>query len=100
MELEFIGVHVFDQRWRLIADGVRADKIVPTATSTRSHSHRDAGAGGGEGAVGATCPPTCKLWELRSPTLDCRCRSFIFLFVFARELGSLPKNSGLNPGSF
>ena len=52
--------------------------------------------------MGATCPPpTWKLWERRPPpTLNCRCRSFIFLLVFARELGSLPKNSGPNPGSF
>ena len=45
---------------------------------------REPGEVGGGGAVGATCPPT----------LDCRCRSFLFLVVFARELGSLPKNSG------
>ena len=46
-------------------------------------------------------PPTWKLWELRPPpTLDCRCRSFIFVFVFACEVGSLPRNNGLNPVIF
>ena len=54
---------------------------------------RDAGAGGG--AVGATSPPpTCKLWERCPQTLDYRCRSFLFLFVIARKLGSLPNIVG------
>ena len=35
----------------------------------------------GGGAAGALAPPT----------LDCRCRSFLFLFVFARELRPLPQ---------
>ena len=61
---------------------------------------RDTGAGGGGGAVGATCPHNLEAVGRRPPTLDCQSHSFLFLFVFARELGSLPKNSGPNPGSF
>ena len=52
--------------------------------------------GGGSGGI-----PTCKLWERRPlPTLGCRYRSFLFLFVFARELGSLPKIVGQIRGVF
>ena len=54
---------------------------------------------GGGGAVGATCPHNFEA-EGRPPTLDCESRLFLFLFDFARELGSLPKNSGANPWSF
>ena len=49
------------------------------------------GTGGGGGAAGRLA---LQLWDRRGaapPTFDCRCRSFLFLFVFARELGSLPK---------
>ena len=60
---------------------------------------RDAGTGGG-GAVGATCPHNFEAVGRRPPTLDCESRLFLFLFVFARKLGSLPKNSAPNPGSF
>ena len=60
-------------------------------------TYRDAGTGGQWGKL---APRTLKLWGRRPPTLDCESRSFLFLFVFARELGSLPKNSGPNPGSF
>ena len=61
----------------------------------------DAGTGGG--AVGATFPHNFK--AVGAPgaaplTLDCHCCSFLFLFVFARELGSLPKNSGQLRGVF
>ena len=54
------------------------------------------------GAVGATPPPNFEALEASPPppTLGYRCRLFLFLFVFARELGSLPKNSGPNLGSF
>ena len=55
----------------------------------------------GAGAVGATCPHNFEaVGALPPPTLDCQRRSFLFLFVFAHELGSLPKNSGPNLGSF
>ena len=79
---------------------------MPTADEEKEISQhweaecRDAGTGGGGRAVEATCPTTLKLWGRRPPTLDCESHSFLFLFVFARELGSLPKNSGTNPGSF
>ena len=29
--------------------------------------------------------------DRESPALDCRCRSFLFSFVFAHEFGSIPK---------
>ena len=54
----------------------------------------------GGGQWGQLAPTTLKLWGRRPPTLDCESRSFLFLFVFARELWSLPKNSGPNPGIF
>ena len=53
---------------------------------------RDAGTGGGQ--WGQLAPTTLKLWGRRPPTLDCESRSFLFLFVFARELGSLLKIVG------
>ena len=52
--------------------------------------YQERGSRGGGGTVGQLAPTTWKLWESRPPTLDCQCRSFLFLFVFARELGSLP----------
>ena len=59
---------------------------------------------GGGGQWGQLVPTTLKLWGRRRspppPTLDCECHSFIFLLVFARELGSLLKNSGPNPVNF
>ena len=49
--------------------------------------------------MGATCPHNFEDVGAPPPhTLDRQCRSFLFLFVFARELGSLPKNSGPNSG--
>ena len=46
----------------------------------------------GGGAVGATCPPTWKLWEFHSPQLwTVDVVHFYFLFLVARELGSLQK---------
>ena len=54
----------------------------------------------GGGVVGATCPTTLKLWGRCPPTLDSESRLFLFLLVFARELGSIPKNNEPNPGSF
>ena len=54
------------------------------------HMARDAGAGGQWGQL---VPTTWKLWGLRPPTLNCQCFSFLFLFVFASKLWSLPKNS-------
>ena len=54
----------------------------------------------GGGGSGGNLPPQLGSCGGSPPTLDCQCRSFIFLFVFARELGPLPKNSGPNPGSF
>ena len=59
---------------------------------------KDAGAGGGGGQWRQLAPTTLKLCWRRPPTLDCQCCSFLFLFVFARELP--PKNSGPNPESF
>ena len=57
--------------------------------------------------MGATTPPpqkkktTWKFWEFSPPPiLDCRYRSLLFLFVFARELMPFPENSGSNPRSF
>ena len=37
---------------------------------------------------------------LPATTLDGQCRYFLFLFVFAHELGSHPKNCRPNPRSF
>ena len=59
---------------------------------------REPGVGGG--AVRATYPPNLEALGASPPTLDCRCPSFLFLIVFAREPGSLPKNSRRNPESF
>ena len=53
----------------------------------------------GGGAVGATYPPNLETMGA-PPTLNRQCHLFLFLFVFARELGSLPKNSEPNPVSF
>ena len=53
------------------------------------------GRGNRGGAVGATCPHNFE--AVGPPTLECESRS---LFFFALELGSLPKNSGPNLGSF
>ena len=58
--------------------------------------NRDTVTGGG----GATFPHNFEAVGAPPPTLDCESRSSSFLFVFARELGSLPKNSGPNPGTF
>ena len=62
---------------------------------------RDAGTGV---AVGATCPHNFEAVGAPPPppTLDCESRSFYFcLFLHVNtEHGSLPKNSGPNPGSF
>ena len=49
---------------------------------------------GGGGKWGQLAPTTWKLWGAAPPpppTLVCQCSSFLFLFVFARELRSLPK---------
>ena len=54
---------------------------------------RDAGTVGGGGVV-QLAPTTWELWGRRLPTLDCQCLSFLFLFVFARELGRLQKIVG------
>ena len=54
----------------------------------------------GGGPVGALAPPSFGSEGRRPSNLDCGCRSFLFLFVVARELGSYPKNSDRNPGSF
>ena len=43
------------------------------------------------GAVWATCLHNL---EAVGSTFDCQCRSFLFLFVFARELGALKKIEG------
>ena len=51
------------------------------------------------GSCGGAAPPqlsTVDNFRLSTPNF----RSFLFLFVFARELGALPKNSVPNPGSF
>ena len=61
---------------------------------------REPGGGGGGGAVGATCPHNLEVVGRCPPTLDRESCSFLFLFVFAREIGSLTKSSGPNPGSF
>ena len=70
---------------------------------TERKATRHAATGGG-GAVGETCPHNFEAVRAPPPkkkkTLDCDGRSFLFLFVFARELGSLPKNGGSNSGSF
>ena len=49
---------------------------------------------------GKLTPQLGSFWSPPPPTLNCRRRSFLFLFVFAREHGSLPKNSGPNQGRF
>ena len=56
---------------------------------------RDAGTRGGGGS-GATCRHNFEAVGSPPPNLGCQCRSFLFLFVFAHEFGSLPKNSGTN----
>ena len=53
----------------------------------------------GKGQWGQLAPHLGSFGSVVPPTLDCRC-SFLFLFVFAHELGSLPKNSGPNRGVF
>ena len=45
----------------------------------------------GEGDSGGNLPHNLEAVGRRPPTLDCKCCSFLFLFVFARELGSLSK---------
>ena len=66
------------------------------------HKSREAGTGGGGGQWGNLTPPpqpgSCV--DAAHPSLDCQCRSFLLLLVFARELGSLPKIVGQNPGIF
>ena len=59
---------------------------------------RDAGAR--DWKLGEACGNLLAVGALPPPTLDCQGRSFLFLFVFARELGYLPKNGGPKPGSF
>ena len=43
------------------------------------------GGGGGGSELNLSTSPTWKLCEFRPPTLGYRCRSFLFLLVFARE---------------
>ena len=63
--------------------------------------HRDAGTGGGGGGSGGNLPPQLGSCGGADPsTLVCQCSSFLFLFVFARELGSLPKIVGQIHGVF
>ena len=62
------------------------------------------GSGQGRGSRGQCGQlPTC-LHNLEAvgapPTFDCQCRSFLFLFVFARELGALQKMMGQIRGVF
>ena len=66
---------------------------------------RVAGTGGavcvlGGGGLGELAPTTWKLWGHRPLTLDWQCFSFVFVLVFARELGSLQKNTGPKQGVF
>ena len=56
---------------------------------------RDAGAGGSVGNLPSQLG-RCG----GAPTFDCQCRSFLFLFVFARELGALKKKRAATLGSF
>ena len=50
--------------------------------------------------MGETCPRNLEAVGAPPPTSDCQCRSFLFLFVFARELGSLPKKYWAKSGEF
>ena len=54
---------------------------------------------GSQGA-GGNLPHNLEALGAPPPTLECQCRSFVFLFVFAREPGSLLKNSGSKSGEF
>ena len=54
---------------------------------------------GSRGQCGQLAFTTWKLWG-RAPTFDCQCRSFLFLFDFARELGALQKMMGQIRGAF
>ena len=58
-----------------------------------NHQGRD-----NRGEVGTTRPP--KLGSFGTVAPSNFGLSMLFLFLFARELESLPKNSGPNPGSF
>ena len=82
------------QKYHLsLAINARNGRITPKPDEQSSISRaRDAGTGGG--AVGATCPHNFEAVGAPPPTLDCESRSFLFLFVFARELRSLPKIVG------
>ena len=57
---------------------------------------RDAVAGGSVGNL----PSQLGSCGVAPPTFDCQCRSFLFLFVFAHELGALQKMMGLIRGVF
>ena len=59
---------------------------------------REPGRGGGQ--WGQLAPTTWKLWGHRPLNFGLLMSLFLFLFVFARELGALPKNSGSHPRSF
>ena len=61
----------------------------------------DAGVGGGGGQWGQLAPTTSKLWG-RPPALDCKCCSFLFLFVlfFQGNLGLSQKIVGQMRGVF
>ena len=70
----------------------------PGAVGAEGVAARDAGTGGGR-QWGQPTPTTLKLWERRPPPPNFGLRkSFTFGFVYASELGSLPKNGGPNPG--
>ena len=57
-----------------------------------------AGTGGG-GAVRATCPHNLEAVGALPPTLDCQCRSFLFLFVHV-NFGLSQKIVGETQGVF
>ena len=49
------------------------------------HGTSGSGQGRGNGGQwGQLAPTTWELWGRRPPPFDCQCRSFLFLFVFAR----------------
>ena len=85
------GVNCFDlYEWS--TDLKTLQPKLPTGTLCSRHIHRPGNrGGGGRGRL------SLQLLDRRGaapPTLDCRCRSFLFLFVFARELGSLQRIVG------
>ena len=69
---------------------VRCLQTVTTEAKSQLQGRGSRG-GGGQASCPDLPPQLGSCGDTAPSTLDCQCRSFLFLFVFARELGSLPK---------